>query len=111
MRSISMLCAATLALTAAPALAQAPAAAPAAPAKLSTTATKLSVLMGDSAARAILIKHIPPIAEVESAPNKDQLAGMTLKELKDASGALGEEVFTDKVMAAIDADLAKLPPK
>lgn len=67
----------------------------------STTATTIGTLLDDPATRAVLDKHIPGMstnAQVEMA------RGMTLKEVQPFS----PEAVTDKVLADIDADFAKL---
>ena len=80
----------------------------------STTKTTIGKLMADPQAKAVLIKHIPMLAGngQEDGPGgniQDQASEMTLKELADATKAYTGEMFSDKVLAAIDADLAKLP--
>lgn len=99
---------AILALTvvSAPALAQAPAApAPAAAAavpKYSTADTDLGTLLDNPAAKAIIEKHIPGMTTNEQI---DMARGMTLKGIQQYS----PDDVTDARLAAIDADLAKLP--
>lgn len=87
------------------AMAQAPAATGTA---VTATVGKLSSdsLVGDildtPAAKAVLLKHLPAIGESDQI---DQARGMSLRSLQD----FAPEAFTDKVLAAIDADLAALP--
>jgi len=103
MRSL-ILAAAALAI-ATPALAQtaAPAAAaPAATVKYSTSETDLGTLLDNPAAKAIIEKHIPGMTTNDQV---DMARGMTLKAIQQYAS---DEV-TDARLAAIDADLAKLP--
>jgi para-nitrobenzyl esterase len=103
MRSL-ILAAAALAI-ATPALAQtaAPAAAaPAAKVKYSTSETDLGTLLDNPAAKAIIEKHIPGMTTNDQV---DMARGMTLKAIQQYAS---DEV-TDARLAAIDADLAKLP--
>jgi para-nitrobenzyl esterase len=80
------------------------AAAPATAAQPYTTSTtSIGDLLDDPAAKAVLQAHVPAIV------NNDQIAqarGMTLKAIQAYAPDL-----TDATLAAIDADLAKLPPK
>lgn len=88
-----------------PALAQTAATAPsasAAKAKYSTAETDLGTLLDNPAAKAIIEKHIPGMTSNEQV---DMARGMTLKAIQQYAS---EEV-TDARLAAIDADLAKLP--
>jgi hypothetical protein len=104
MRS-AILVAAALALTPALASAQTAPAAPAATAAhYNTTETEIGVILDDPAARAVLEKHVP---ELKGNDQIDMARSMTLKALQDFS----PETFTDKKLAEIDADLAKLPAK
>jgi hypothetical protein len=87
-----------------PALAQT-ASAPAAAAvkgKLNTTDTDLGTLLDNPAAKAIVEKHIPGMTTNEQV---EMARGMSLKAIQQYAS---EEV-TDARLAAIDADLAKLP--
>jgi para-nitrobenzyl esterase len=115
MRNLAL--AVCLAFAMAPVVASAQAARTApAPAKVySTSKTTIGKLMADPAAKAVLIQHIPMMAgnsgeETPGGNIQDQAAEMTLKELADATRAYTGEMFSDKVLAAIDADLAKLTP-
>lgn len=109
MRILSTFTALTLALAAmamSPAVAnarQTPAAAAPAPASYTTESTEIGALLDDPAAKAVLAKHIP---DVVSNPGIDQARSMTLKQVQQYSPDL-----SDKVLAEIDADLAKLPAK
>lgn len=92
--------AAPMALAAVPAGAEAPAA-PAA-AGFSVENTDLGTLLDDPGAKAVLMKHIPAMV------SNDQISmarPMTLKQLQQYSG----DSLTDEKLAAIQADLAKLP--
>lgn len=74
----------------------------AAHAKFSTAETDLGTLLDDPAAKAIVEKHIPGMTTNDQV---DMARGMTLKAIQQYAS---EEV-TDARLAAIDADLAKLP--
>lgn len=82
---------------------QAPAAAAPAATGYTTENTEIGALLDDPAAKAVLAKHIP---NVVSNPGIEQARGMTLKQVQQYSPDL-----TDKALADIDADLAKLPAK
>ncbi len=77
---------------------------PAAAAHYTTADTELGTLLDDPAAKAVLMKYIPTLL---ASPQIDQGRGMTLK----ASQQYVPDQLTDKTLADIDADLAKLPPK
>ncbi|WP_324699527.1 hypothetical protein ACLIMP_19070 [Novosphingobium aerophilum] len=89
--------------------AQAPAAATIATAKAATPRyttqdTDIGTLLDDPEARTVLEKYLPEIVK------SDQIAmarGMTLRAIQQYSA----DQITDAKLAAIDADLAKLPPK
>lgn len=87
-----------------PAFAQTAATAPSATAqaKFSTAETDLGTLLDNPAAKAIIEKHIPGMTTNDQL---DMARGMTLKTIQQYAS---EEV-TDARLAAIDADLAKLP--
>ncbi len=88
-----------------PALAQtaaAPAPAHADHAKLNTADTELGVLLDNPAAKAIIEKHIPGMT---SNDQLDMARAMTLKTIQQYA----PDDVTDARLAAIDADLAKLP--
>jgi para-nitrobenzyl esterase len=85
------------------------AATPAAPATAaadhySTATTEIGALLDDPAAKAVLVKYIP---EMATSPQIDMARGMTLK----ATQQFAPDTVTDKVLAQIDAELAKLPMK
>jgi len=89
-------------LAAAPAFA---ADAPAAPAPaLSVDGTSIGDLLDNPQAKAVLEKHVPDLV---SNPQFDMARGMTLKQIQAYSG----DALTDEKLAAINADLAKLPAK
>jgi para-nitrobenzyl esterase len=95
-----------LSVLAAPAFAQtspAPAATPAPKvvAKYTTTDTEIGTLLDGPAAKAILEKHIPGMTTNDQV---DMARGMTLKAIQPYS----PDAITDAVLAAIDADFAKL---
>jgi len=88
-----------------PALAQTAAPAPAVPAakvKLSSADTDLGTLIDNPAAKAIIEKHIPGMTTNDQV---DMARGMTLKAIQQYA----PDEVTDARLAAIDADLAKLP--
>jgi hypothetical protein len=89
-----MLIAALVALTPVAAMAQAPA-------KYTTADTTIGELLADPAAKAVLEKHLPQIAQAG-----DQAGGFTLKAIQQYAG----DMVSDKVLADIDADLAKITP-
>jgi hypothetical protein len=66
-----------------------------------TASTEIGVLLDDPAARAVLGRHLPSIAQSDRTPRTS-----TLKALQ----GYGLSTMTDEVLARIDADLAKLPP-
>ena len=86
------------------AFAQPALAAAASAARYSTSATEISALLDDPTARAVLVKHLPEIAQSEQI---EMVRGMTLKDVQQFS----PDRITDKTLAEIDADLAKLPAK
>jgi hypothetical protein len=70
----------------------------------STTETDIGTLLDDPAARAIIDKYVPGFS------SKDQIdlaRPMTLKAIQQ----FDPNTYTDKVLAEIDADFAKLPAK
>jgi hypothetical protein len=76
-----------------------------APAAHYTTAdTDIGTLLDDPAARAVLDKHIPGFSKRDQI---DMARSMTLKGIQPYDSA----TITDKALADIDADLAKLPAK
>ena len=89
----------------APAATPAPAPAPAADAKAYSTAeTPLGTLLDDPAAKAILVKYLP---EIMANDQITQARPLTLKALQQYA----PQAFSDKVLADIDTDLARLPKK
>ena len=76
----------------------------AAHAAYSTSDTDIGTLLDDPAARAIVDKHIPGFS---SGDQIDMARGMTLKAIQQFAA----DTLTDKVLAQIDADLAKLTAK
>lgn len=101
----SLVLALALVATAAPALAvadDAPAPA-AATAAWSTGATPLADLIANPATQAVLEKHIPGISKN---PEIEPVKGLPLKAIQ----AYAPDRLPDALLAAIDADLAALPP-
>jgi para-nitrobenzyl esterase len=76
----------------------------AAHAAYSTSDTDIGTLLDDPAARAIVDKHVPGFS---SGDQIDMARGMTLKAIQQFAA----DTLTDKVLAEIDAELAKLSPK
>jgi len=60
-------------------------------------------LLDYPAAKAVLVKHLPALGADDQI---EQARNMTLRSLQD----FAPDAFTDAVLAAIDADLHKLPP-
>ena len=102
--------AAAMALTPAAALAQTapaapkPAASAATAAAYSTSSTEIGTLLDDPAARALLDKHVPGMTTNEQV---DMARAMTMKDIQQYS----PDKITDKVLADLDADFAKLAAK
>jgi len=89
--------AAPMALVAVPVAAEAPAAG-----GLSVETTDLGTLLDNPAAKAVLVKHLPSLVENEQI----QMArSLTLKQLQQYTG----DGLTDEKLAAVQADLDKLP--
>lgn len=109
MRMISLLACASLAIASVPALAADTAAPAAAAAKYSTSTTQMGVLLADPAAKAVLAKHIPQL--IASPDMAERASGMTLREIQEAVKAYSPDMLSDKVLAAIDVDLAQVPVK
>ncbi|MBV1691036.1 hypothetical protein KRR38_25990 [Novosphingobium sp. G106] len=75
-----------------------------APQPYSTAQTPIGTLLDDPAAKAILLKYVPAIA------NNPQIAmarSITLKQVQSYAG----DQLTDETLGKIDWDLSKLPPK
>src|ERR1700753_2128492 len=84
------------------AIAQAPAAV--AVQHYSTSTTDIGTLIDDPAAHAIVDKHLPGVL---SGDQIDMARSMTLKAIQQ----FAPEQISDKALADLDADLAKLAPK
>lgn len=67
--------------------------------KFTTAASTINVLIADPAAKAVLEKHMPQIVGAAS-----QIGEQTLKQLQ----GMAPDRLTDKLLADIDADLAKI---
>jgi len=107
MRHFLIAAAAAISITAVTAFAQtapAPAPAPAAPAKAKYTVeeTDLGTLLDNPVTKAIVEKHIPGMTTNDQV---DMARGMSLKAIQQYA----PDEVTDQRLAAIDADLAKLP--
>ncbi len=105
MRLISTLAFVALAASPIAAMAQAPAPAAPAPAAAAkptyTSATKLGVLLANDAAKAVVFKAVPELAQ--AGDQLSQAGDFTLKDLQQYIPTV-----TDKVLADIDAELAKI---
>ncbi len=77
-----------------------------APAHYTTAATELGTLLADPAAKAIVEKKFPLLAE-SSAVASGMANGMTLIQLQ----GFKPEIFTDAALKEADAEFAKLPAK
>ena len=95
---------ALLASSGAPSLALAQSAATAPAASYSTTDTDIGTLLDDPAANAVLDKVLPGFS---TNPQIDMARSMTMKSIQ----AYAADQLTDEKLAAVDAELAKLPPK
>lgn len=112
MRLFIIACGAALISVSVPALAEtkpAAASAPAPAAAYSSTTTQLGTLLANPATKAVLLKHIPQFVN-GLGDNVDRASGMTLKEIQDALKTYSPDAMPDAKLAAIDADLAKIPP-
>lgn len=67
----------------------------------SSSTTEIGALLDDPAAKAILEKHVPGMTTNDQV---DMARSMTLKDIQQYS----PDQITDKVLAELDADLAKL---
>ena len=78
---------------------------PAATVKNYTTAdTDIGTLLDDPAAKAVLQKHVPALIEGDRI---DMARGLTLRAVQQYA----PDRLSDQTLAAVDADLAKLPAK
>lgn len=91
----------SIAITVVPAMAQtAPAPAPAA--AFSTASTDIGTLIDNAVTKAVLDKHMPGFSDN---PQIAMARAMTLKQIQ----GFASDMITDEKLAAIDADLSKLP--
>lgn len=90
--------------TVAAAAAPRPVTANAATHRLSVETTSIGELLDNPAARAVLVKHVP---EVVANPLIQQGRGMTLGNIRD----MRADFISEEKVAAIDAELAKLPSR
>lgn len=102
MRLVALSCA--LAMASSAALAQSTPSASAPAAQYSTSATDIGTLLDDPAAKAILSKRLPELVKSDQI---DMARAMTLKQIQEYA----PDVVTDKALADVDAELAKLPQK
>ncbi|MEJ6012137.1 hypothetical protein [Novosphingobium aquae] len=110
MKSIVILAAASLAVGSAGAPALAADASPAGTAaKYTSKTTPMSVLLGDPAAKAVLVKHVPQL--VANSDIAERAGGMTLSEIGEAIKAYSPDVLSEAVLVKIDTDLAALPAR
>jgi para-nitrobenzyl esterase len=78
--------------------------APAAASHYSTGATKIGQFLDDPAAKAVVEKHLPGMLSNDQI---EMARDMTLKDLQQYA----PDNVTDKALADLDADLAKIPAK
>ncbi len=69
-----------------------------------TTTTEIGVLLDDPAAKAVIEKNVPGMTTNDQI---DMARAMTLKDIQQYS----PDQMTDKVLATMDAEFAKLPAK
>lgn len=98
MRALIVAITLTLSLAGTTVMAQAPAA------HYSSADTDIGTLLDDPAARAVIDRHIPGFSAQDQI---DMARSMTLKAIQQYA----PDKYSDKVLAEIDADLAKLPAK
>jgi hypothetical protein len=99
---IAALATAAAGLTAPAAYAADPA--PAAAAHYTTAETDIGTLLDDPASKAVLVKTLPGFADN---PQIEMARSMTLKQIQAFAG----DALSDEKLAAVDAELAKLPAK
>lgn len=104
MRTLIIALAAVTAATGVHAQTAAPAPTATKAAHYTSAATEIGMLLDDPAAKALLDKHIPGMSSNEQV---DMARGMTLKDVQQYS----PDQITDKVLADLDADFAKIPAK
>jgi hypothetical protein len=104
MRAFIVAATLAVALVATAVMAADPAPAAAKTSHYSTSTTDIGTLLDDPAARAVLDKHIPGFSTQDQI---DMARPMTLRAVQQYA----PDKYTDKVLAEIDADLAKLPAK
>lgn len=97
---IAALAAAAAGLTAPAAYAADPAPA----AHYTTAETDIGTLLDDPASKAVLVKNLPGFADN---PQIEMARSMTLKQIQGFAG----DALSDEKLAAVDAELAKLPAK
>lgn len=79
-------------------------------AKYSTSTTTIGTLMGDPAAKAVLVRIVPEFGSASgNSDTFERAQGMTLRELKEAVGAYAPNLLSDARLAELDTELAKLP--
>ena len=98
MRALIVAITLTLSLAGTTVMAQAPAA------HYSSADTDIGTLLDDPAARAVIDRHIPGFSAQDQI---DMARSMTLKAIQQYA----PDKYSDKVLAEIDADLAKLLAK
>jgi para-nitrobenzyl esterase len=103
MRASILLAALVLSAPIVSAVAQLPTA-PASAQHYSTSTTDIGTLIDDPAAHAIVDGHLPGVL---SGDQIDMARSMTLEAVQQ----FAPDQITDKALADIDAELAKLPPK
>lgn len=76
--------------------------------KYDVATTRLGVLLADPSAKAVIAKYIPQL--VDSA-DLQQATSMSLKDMQLALQAYAPDLLSDKVLAQIQEEFEKLPPK
>lgn len=75
-----------------------------APAAYSTAETTVGEILDDAAAKAVIDKYVPGFSSNDQV---EMARGMTLRDVQQYAPT----ELSDEVLAKIDADFAKLPPK
>ena len=76
--------------------------------KYNVATTRMGVLLADPDAKAVLTKYIPKLVD---SPDLQQATSMSLKDMQLALQAYAPDLLSDNVLAQIQADFDKLPPK
>jgi hypothetical protein len=76
--------------------------------KYDINTTRMGVLLDDPASRAVLEKYIPKLID---SPDVQNATSMTLKDMQAALQPYAPDLLSDKVLAQIQEDFDKLPPR